>query len=131
MVWDSSAVLALIFEEEATPIAFRAWESDSRPIAWRWMMIETHAALARRNGTPSHWADWQWRMDRFEWSELSSKALEQLMQANISWKLRSADAGHVYLFRQFQEVAQNIRLVTFDREMEELCKANGWPLWRG
>jgi len=131
LVWDSSAVVALIFEEEATPLAVKAWERDPRPIAWRWMMIETHAALVRRGATPSNWADWRWRLDRFDWSELSPVALEHVMEANAGWKLRAADAGHVFVFEQFLDEGLDVGLVTFDREMRALCETKGWPLWRG
>lgn len=131
LVWDSSAVLALVFEEKGTPLAMRAWESDPRHVAWRWMIVETHAALVRRGATATNWADWQWRMDRFDWTELSPSILPHLMKANTDWKLRSADAGHVYLFEELLSEGLDISLVTFDREMRSLCKVKGWPLWNG
>jgi len=100
-------------------------------IGWRWLQVETHAALLRRKATNDQFLVWRDFMDAFSWIDLSTSALPGLMQTNEKWGLRSADAGHVYLFQEFHRDNSRTRLVTFDREMRELAENLGWPVWQG
>lgn len=129
LFWDSSAVLPLIFKERHSDPALSAWRAGSAHLAWEWMEVETHAALVRRGFAEHHMAAWRMRLEQFLLLGLPPGSSRSIMALNDEWALRSADAGHVFLFRQICEQFPGMKLVTFDGEMAAICQNRGWPIW--
>lgn len=128
--WDTSAVVPLILQEPATESAGKAWKSDKLRLAWHWMRIESHAALVRRKATAPQLSNWRRLMDIFAWIDLPTAKFGDLLQNNTTWRLRSADAGHLYLFQEVHRQNPEITLVTFDLEMKRQCDEEGWLAWK-
>ena len=100
-------------------------------MAWDWMEVETHAALVRRKADAAQWRVWKFCLDKVSLLGMSAANHPSVMKRNEAWKLRSADAGHVYLFETLLGSGPDFRIVTFDREMRSLCQAKNWPVWDG
>ncbi len=131
LFWDSSAILPIVLEEPHSSMACSAWRSGEEHFAWNWMELETHAALVRRKANAFQWQGWRFCLDRVFLIELSAANYPALMRCNEVWKLRSADAGHVYLFETLLGTRPDFKFVTFDAEMRSLCEALNWPIWDG
>lgn len=129
LFWDSSAVLPLIFKEIHSEAALKAWQSGTTRLAWDWMEVETHAAILRRIGDSSHLRAWRLRLEQFSLFGLPPDANRAIMASNEQWGLRSADAGHVFLFGELRDEFPEIQLVTFDQEMIDLALRQEWPIW--
>jgi predicted nucleic acid-binding protein len=128
LFWDSSAVLPLIFKESHSKAAMMAWQRGRIHLAWEWMEVETHAALVRRTYASVHLRAWRSRLDRFYLFGLPPEANRRIMACNQQWALRSADAAHLFLFQELRNEFPEIQLVTFDGEMINLARKEGWRL---
>lgn len=56
-----------------------------------------------------------------EWAEIQ--------KCNRSWRLRAADAAHLYGFRRVFSILPGLRLVTFDEEQRTLASKKGFRLF--
>jgi predicted nucleic acid-binding protein len=130
LFWDTSAILALIFDEIHTADAELASESATRSLAWRWLKVEAFSALARRNGRQADCAVLERTMSAVELLDLTPSEVEELSLLNRDWRLRAADAGHLHCFQQASFVIPDLQLVCFDEEMAAMARRLNLRLWR-
>ena len=128
--WDTSAILALVFEERHSPAAKAASEAARRSYAWSWLRVEAQAALARRRATDRQWERLVELLDVIQYVEIPAAQFEALCRVNREWRLRASDAGHLYCFRQCSVVIPDLELVCFDTEIVEAAEKAGLRLWR-
>ena len=129
LFWDTSAILALVFKEPHSQEAQLASDAATRSLAWRWLKAEAVSALARRRAGQPDWEQLQAILPALEYVYMSTADLEDVCLANRDWRLRAADAGHLYCFQQTTFVLRDIQLVCFDDEMRETVRRCGLRLW--
>lgn len=127
--WDTSAVVPLIFREIHSPAAQAAYGQASSFFAWDWMQVETEAALARRQARERDWKSWTEIRALFQWVHLPPNEWAEIQKYNRSWRLRAADAAHLYAFRRVFSILPDLRLVTFDDEQRALASKKGFRLF--
>jgi predicted nucleic acid-binding protein len=127
--WDSSAVLALIYREPHSEEATRAASATQSVYAWWWMRIETHAAMQRRGFSTLQEKNWLRFLDATCWIDMPQGKADEICRFNAMAKLRSADAGHLFIFSQLEDVVENLTLVTFDAEMASAAATKNWKVW--
>ncbi len=130
LFWDTSAILAMIFSETHSARAKEAWAASDDDFAWNWLKVEGESALARRNAEPVDWEKIRSAWESLQFLDLSPKDLEGVCRANRTWRLRAADAGHLYCFQQAARVLPGIELVCFDEEMCAMARKLGLKLWQ-
>jgi hypothetical protein len=130
LFWDSSAILAIVFSEKRSFLATEAWDTAEFDYAWRWLKVEASSALARRGATPAQWAYFEDLMNSFRFLDLSYKDINDVCTTNRNWRLRAADAGHLFCFRQASFVLPHLQFVCFDGEMVAIARKQGFRLWR-
>lgn len=130
LFWDTSAFVALLLEEVHTPAATCAWDESDSDLAWRWLRVETEAALIRRNAAPDQWKHMDELLVRVEMVDLSPVDLDPVCRANRQWRLRASDAGHLHCFRRAAYVMPDLQLVSFDEEMLAVARASGLQIWQ-
>jgi predicted nucleic acid-binding protein len=127
--WDTSALVALVLEEPHTASAQQVWKQTTCPWAWRWAIMETEAALARRNAPPSAWNAWSLIHQRMNYVDMNlGENLEALRIFNRVIKLRAADTAHVYLAEKVSMALNGVSLVSFDDEMRNAAHGLGLTL---
>jgi len=126
--WDTSAVVPLIFRETHSPNAQAAFRQADSFFAWDWMQVETEAALARRHARERDWRSWTELRGLFQWVHLPSGEWPEIQKLNRIWRLRAADAAHLYAFRRVSAILPELRLVTFDDEQRSLASKQGFRL---
>jgi hypothetical protein len=128
--WDASAVLALIFIEADSKGACSARDQTREVYAWSWMQVELATGLSRRGASPSQ-ADALTRFtERVFWLDLPATDFPAMAKANETWRLRSADAGHLYCFQQAAQILPDLHLVCFDRELSAAARAEKLRVWK-
>ena len=125
LFFDTSAVVPLLLEEPFSRKAFKAWESADRVWGWRWLQVETEAALSRRKASATAWQQWSVLTARFTWLDLDAKSFPQLRVFNRPLRLRAADAGHLFTFQLATQVIPKMKLVCFDKELKRAAKVLG------
>ena len=125
LFWDTSAFVSLVFIEPESDRASRALTNGETHHAWDWMAVEANAALVRRGATLEHHDLLKAHLDRMHWHSLPPEALEQVIHKNLDWKLRAADAGHLFCLQQLHLVDRRFQLVSFDAEMCRAAASNG------
>ena len=125
LFFDTSALVPLLLEEPFSKKAARAWDSATRVWAWKWMQVEAEAALSRRKAPATAWQQWVQMANEFTWLDLDSKSLPQLRAFNRPLRLRSADAGHLFVFQMATQVVPSMKLVCFDNELKRAAKVLG------
>ena len=128
--FDTSAVVALLLVEPRTAQASSAWSGTDRAWAWRWLEVETEAAMGRRRAPPEAWTQWRSMAAAFHWLDLDPNMWPQLRAFNRALRLRAADAGHLFVFDRALGAVQGLELVTFDREMSRAAVRLGAPMFR-
>ena len=126
--WDTSAVVPLIFREIHSPRAEAAFRQAESFFAWDWMQMETEAALARRQARDRDWKSWADLRGLFQWIHLPPGEWPEIQKLNRSWRLRAADAAHLYAFQRVSALLPHLRLVTFDEEQRALALKKGFRL---
>jgi hypothetical protein len=128
--WDASAVLALIFIEADSKVASIARDRTSEVYAWSWMQVELAAGLSRRGASTAQ-ADALARFtERVFWLDLPATDFPAITKANETWRLRSADAGHLYCFQRAAQIFSDLQLVCFDRELGVAARAEKLRVWK-
>ena len=123
--WDTSAVVALLLQEPETQSAQSAWSKTTRAWAWRWMIIETEAALARRKAPPVAWSQWATMLESFTVLDLESSQWDSLRAFNRALRLRAADAGHLFVFERASTIIPELQMVCFDQDMTAAARDIG------
>jgi len=127
LFFDTSAIVPLLLEEPRSPDALSALAKAERLFAWRWLQVETEAALARRRATPPAWSEWRRLASSIHWLELSESSFPAVCAFNRALRLRAADAGHLFVFDRALSVVPGLHLVSHDREMVDAAGHLGLP----
>lgn len=123
--WDTSAIVALLIQEPGTAAARDAWEKTTQPWAWRWMVIETEAALSLRSAPPSAWEQWKSALRTIRLLELRGDDFEALRAFNRGLRLRAADAAHLFVCERAASAIPGLHLVTLDEDMKATAQRIG------
>jgi len=125
LFFDTSAIVPLLLKEPSSPLALQAWEQAEQRYAWRWLRVEAEAALHRRQAPPEAWRNWDRIVDALYWLELPDSLVEDCCRFNRIAGLRAADAGHLFVMDRLTRVMDDLRLVTFDHEMQVAATSLG------
>jgi predicted nucleic acid-binding protein len=125
LFFDTSAVIPLILEEPDSHKALEAWNQGTRVWAWRWLQVEAEAALGRRRADARAWHQWRLVSSALTWLDLEARTWPQLCAFNRPLRLRAADAGHLYACHRATSVVPDLKLVCFDKELNDAAKALG------
>ncbi len=115
--WDTSGIVALLLQEPDTAAAQSAWGQTTRPWCWRWLMVETEAALGRRRAPVAAWSQWRTISAHLICLDLDPAQWSALCAFNRPLRLRASDAAHLFIFDRATSVVPGMSLLTFDREM--------------
>lgn len=129
LFWETSAVVPLIFQESHSPQARKAYGLANSFFAWDWMQVETEAALARQQARERDWHLWSEIRALFQWIHLPPGEWTEIQKINRTWRLRAADAAHLYAYRRAASILPNLQLVTFDQEQRFLASKKGFRLF--
>ena len=127
--WDSSAVIALAFNEPHTPSAQLARSQTEEFHGWDWLAVEIHAATARRRAHKEVMDNLAGFLSATNLHSLSAEDFPELIEHNKRWRLRAYDAGHLFSFQRVHEDQPELELVTFDKEMIAEAKSEGFRVW--
>jgi predicted nucleic acid-binding protein len=130
LFWDSSALLAIIFSETRSLFANEAWDQSDADYAWRWLKVEAISAAARRGANPGQWKELHEKLAAIHFIDIPTEGIERICTLNRNWKLRSADAGHLYTFQQIAMIVPDVQLVCFDNAMISVAGHLGLKLWQ-
>ncbi len=128
--WDSSAILAIVFNEQRSSLAKEAWDSSEYDYAWRWLKVETCSALSRRGASSAQWTYFNDLLKSFRFLDLASNEMDELCAMNRRWRLTAADAGHLFCLQQASFVLPHLEFVCFDDEMISVARKEGFRLWQ-
>jgi uncharacterized protein with PIN domain len=67
--FDTSAIVPLILREPHSQAARTAWETAEECFAWKWLKVETEAALVRRKASAPAWQLWRTIEASMSWVE--------------------------------------------------------------
>ena len=129
LFWDTSAVLAMVVQEPHSAAAQQAAGQATQSYAWRWLEVEAAAGLARRRATAAQWRGLERILAALAYADIPSARFADIARENRDWRLRAADAGHLFCFRQLSTVFPGIQMVCFDSEICAAVSAAGLPLW--
>lgn len=130
LFWDTSAFLAVVLNDDQTPLASEAWDQSDADYAWRWLKVEAVSGFARRGASSAQWEDLQEKLGILDFLDLESEDMDRICSANRNWRLRAADAGHLYCFQRAALVVPDLQLVCFDAEMAKVARGLGLRLWQ-
>jgi predicted nucleic acid-binding protein len=114
--WDTSALLALVFREPHTAQAQAAATKTTVAYAWWWLEVEAWSGLVRRSGNTEQNAVCRKALTAFAWVNFSRRKTQDLLRLNAKHRLRAADAGHLFCFKELSQTVSGLTLVSFDRE---------------
>lgn len=120
--WDTSAIVAQVLTEPGSDISANAAARSELDFSWAWLKVEASAALTRRKATPGQWQYFETLISDFQFLEIPESDYTELANKNKKWKLRSADAGHLYCFEKFLLVYPEATFVTLDSELRAAAK---------
>jgi predicted nucleic acid-binding protein len=129
LFWDTSAILPLVFREPHSQSAHLASQAATASYAWRWLSVEAAAGLSRRRATHAQQETLRDILAALRFVDLPSAKYDDLTAQNRDWRLRAADAGHLYCFRQVLFALPDVQLVCFDAEIHTAARAASLPLW--
>jgi len=116
--FDTSAIVPLLLSEPHSDKAGIAWaEATETRLAWRWLKVETEAALTRRRAGAKIWQEWDRIESELNWVELPDSEIESLCRFNRGLGLRGADAGHLFVADRLSRTFDRLALSSFDKEM--------------
>lgn len=127
--WDTSAIIAQVLKEPDSDTAIRAATHSEMDFSWAWLKVEGAAALSRRKATPSQWQYFETLISDFQFLEISENDYSELVNRNKKWKLRSADAAHLFCYEKFLLVYPEITLVTLDLELRAAAKKEKYEVF--
>jgi predicted nucleic acid-binding protein len=127
--FDTSAIVPLILREPHSEVAQTAWKAAEDCFAWKWLRVETEAALVRRKASAPAWHLWRTIEGSMCWVEPEADWMEPLKTFNRGVGLRAADAGHLFVMERCASGLENLVLVTFDSEMIKAAQRRGLALF--
>jgi len=92
--------------------------------------VEVEATLARRRAPAAAWQRWRSLEAGFRFLDLEPAACQALNAFNRGLRLRSADAGHLFLFDRASSVISGLTLLTFNGEMLAAADDLSMLVWR-
>ena len=125
LFFDTSAMVPLILDEPHSQKALETWDKATRAWAWRWLQVEAEAALGRRRAGARAWHQWRLVASAITWLDLEARMWPLLCAFNRPLRLRAADAGHLYIYNSATSVVPTLKLVCFDKDLNEAAKALG------
>lgn len=128
--WDTSAIIACIIQERHSVDAMVARDQATVLYAWDWLQVEAECALMRRRQDEAAWQDWGRMKIQLQWKTIEPNIYDDLLVLNRSLGLRSADAGHLYLFHRLAHHLKEITLVSFDDEMIAAARKLKLRVWK-
>ena len=123
--WDTSSLVALVFEEIHSPLSRKARDFGGRRLAWSWMQIEAYSALARRGGQVQAYDLLRFLLGQFEFISIGLEdhpSLERIMDKH---RLKAADTGHLFCLMKSKVVAPDVSFVCCDNELSRAAHAEG------
>lgn len=129
--WDTSALLALLFEEVHSPRAKAANDQTDSYLAWRWIEVEARLGTGRRNANPIQLDFLDRWLNNAEYTNFPEDDYPALIELGLRHKLRAADAGHLHSFLQVRRLFPEIVFVCFDDALTAAAKADGAAVWEG
>ena len=123
--WDTSALLALIFQEPNSTSAQKASQQTGSVYMWEWAQVEAESALLRRGAQKQDWDYLNEIYSAVNWVSSDRRLIESVRVANKRWKLRTMDAAHLLIASQLDKVLEDFTLVTFDIEMKAAAELDG------
>jgi predicted nucleic acid-binding protein len=127
--WDTSALLALLFDEPHTARARTASALCTEIHSWSWLRIEAEAGASRREPSEIWRASLDPLLRTVRWLEISPSEHSSLLTLNRRHRLRAADAGHLYCFSRLSLVHPQAQLVCFDAELCAAARAEKLRVW--
>jgi len=125
LFFDTSAIVPILIEEPHSEKAIQAWTKAKNVWAWRWLQVETEAALSRRKAPAVAWQKWHQVSAVFGWLDIDDRQYSQLRVFNRTLRLRAADAGHLYTFHLAVPILPELKLVCFDQEIIRAAEVLG------
>lgn len=125
--WDTSAVVPLILREVHSRRAVTIYDQVVNFFAWDWMQLETEAALSRRQAHRKEWETWERVRALFQWVHIPRTEWLEIQNYNREWRLRAADAAHMYAFTRLNSIRPSLHLITFDADQLVLAQRKRWP----
>ena len=129
LFWDTSAIVAAVQQEPHSDAARKAVAAATCSFAWAWLKVEAESALGRRGATALQWAELAKQLAALRFEHIPQEELSRLCSQNREWRLRAADAGHLFCFTRVAAVIPDVQLVTFDDEMLAVARRLALPLW--
>jgi predicted nucleic acid-binding protein len=128
--WDTSAFLSLFYTEPHTTAAYSAKEFAEHYMAWDWIQVESHAALARRGFHASQEKNLETLLRYFTYVSIAAEDYLSVAHLAKKHKLRAADAGHLYCLKKAAHLFPKITFVCFDKELVNAAKSEKIPVWK-
>ena len=130
--FDTSAIVPLLLVEPHSSVAREAWEASTGDcFAWRWLKVETEAALVRRKADAGVWSAWDRLESSLNWITLPDSEIEAVCRFNRNFGLRAADAGHLFIADRLSRSLHSLYLASLDKEMCEAAQELQLPLALG
>lgn len=127
--WDTSALLALIFEEVHSPEAQAANDATDSYFSWRWISVEGRLGWVRRGGDDLQ----QVFLDRWfanaEYLDVAPGDCAEVIAFGSRHRLRAADAGHLFCLLQVNRIFPDVVFVCFDGDLAAAAKKEGVKVW--
>ena len=129
--WDTSALLALLFEEVHSARAKAANDQTDYFLAWRWIEVEARLGTGRRNANPIQLDFLDRWLSNAEYANFPEDDYPVLIDLGLRHKLRAADAGHLHSLLQVRRLYPEIVFVCFDEALTAAAKVERVEVWEG
>lgn len=135
--WDTSAIVAMLADENAAPVARRVHEADDRMVVWWGTLVECAAAVASRERAkslrPLRATEMLERIDQLAefWREVEpNRRIRALARRLLRvHPLRAADALQLAAAVAFAEDNQaGVGFVSFDARLNAAAAREGFPI---
>lgn len=120
--FDTSAILPLVLPECQTKAMRSVWPELEERWAWSWLVMEAEAALVRQRADSRAWAEWSRVARSLTLVEINPEEHGALRAFNRGIGLRAADAGHLFVFDRLSREIDGLKLLSFDREMNQAAR---------
>jgi len=127
--WDTSAAVALFFNEPHTAEAVRARALFTTAYMWSWGRVEMETACLRRAGAATRLASIRAFAADVSFHPIEPGELPAVLALNLRHRLRASDAGHLFCFQQISLVHPSAQLVCFDAELCAAARAAKLRVW--
>jgi uncharacterized protein with PIN domain len=129
LFYDTSAVVPLLLKETHSELSGTLWDESDEAWCWRWLTLETEAALTRQRADVDAWRNWRSLEPQFSITDFDTDQSAALRAFNRSIGLRAMDAAHLFVFDRLLSSLSDLLLVSFDREMIRAAHALGLPVY--